>query len=71
MSDNTDSLAQPKEQSQCRVLLKLHRNPNQELKGIDGTKYCVTCSPTGCVCSKLGPDNLEWLGNDDKTEDED
>ena len=34
MSDNTDSLAQPKEQSHPRVFLMLSRNPNQELKGI-------------------------------------
>ena len=60
MSDNTDSLAQPKEQSQHRALLKLHRNPNQELKGIDDTKYCDICTPTEHVCSKIGPDNLDW-----------
>ena len=46
------------------------RNPNQELKGIDDTQYCNICTPAWCVCSKIGPDNLDWSDNNDKTEDE-
>ena len=70
MSDKTDSLAKPKEQSQPTVFLKLHRNHNQELKGIDDTKYYDICTPAGHVCSKIGLDNLDWSDNNNKTEDE-
>ena len=72
VNDNDNSLAQPNEQEQPRprAWLKFHRDPNQELKGIDDvTQYCDICTPAGCVCSKIGPDNLDWSDNKD-TEDE-
>ena len=68
VSDNNDSL----EQSQPNILLKLRKDPNPKLQRMNDTRYCDTCTPIGCVCTKdIRPKDLsdEWSDND-KEEDE-
>ena len=68
VSDNNDSL----EQSQPKILLKLRKEPNLKLQGVNDTRYCDTCTSTRSVCTKeIRPKDLndEWSDND-KEEDE-
>ena len=63
MSDDTDSLAQPVEQLQPKIWLKLRTNHIQEFNDNDNEKeddYCDSCTPMGhkCICHE--PDHSDW-----------
>ena len=63
VSDNIDFLAQPKEQLQPKIWLKLQKNPNQELNDNDKVKendYCDSYTHMGHKCKCHEADSSDW-----------
>ena len=69
---NVNDSSTSKGQEQPRIWMNARDiidDPNQKLKGINNTKYCNICTPLGYVCSKVGPENLDWSDNEKEKDD--